>query len=71
MLVLTRKPGEKIQLGNDITLTVLEVGGGRIRLGIDAEPWVPIRRGELPADLHLAQDEGVLTGNEATAKNPC
>ncbi len=47
MLVLTRKPGEKIHIGNDIILTVLEVQGSRIRVGIDAPDDVRVLRAEL------------------------
>lgn len=47
MLVLSRKPGEKIRVGAHITLTVIEVQGNRVRLGIDAPPEVPILRSEL------------------------
>ena len=47
MLVLTRKPGEKIHIGDGIVLTVLEVKGARIRLGIEAPEDQHIVRGEL------------------------
>jgi carbon storage regulator len=47
MLVLTRKPGEVIRLGLDITVRVLEVKGCQVRLGIDAPDRVNIVRGEL------------------------
>ena len=47
MLVLTRKAGEKIHIGSGITITVVEVRGGKIRLGIDAPEEVPIFRTEL------------------------
>jgi len=47
MLVLTRKPGEKVVIGNnDITLTVVEVKGNRVRIGIDAPDQVRILRAE-------------------------
>jgi carbon storage regulator len=46
MLVLSRKPGEKVVIDN-ITVTVLEVKGNRIRLGVDAPESVDILRGEL------------------------
>lgn len=49
MLVLSRTTGERIVIGNDIVVTVLEVGRGRIRLGIEAPPEMSIRRNELPA----------------------
>lgn len=47
MLVLTRRAGESIVIGNDVTVTVLEVRGDQIRLGIDAPRDVPIHREEI------------------------
>ena len=47
MLVLSRKPGEKIRLGADIVVTVVEVRGHRVRLGIEAPSHVPVLRSEL------------------------
>ena len=47
MLVLSRKPGEQVVLGDGITLTVVEVRGGRVRLAFDAPAQVRIRRAEL------------------------
>ena len=47
MLVLTRKLGERIVIGKHITVTVLEVQGNRIRLGIEAPKEIPIKREEL------------------------
>jgi carbon storage regulator len=51
MLVLTRKPGEKVTIGEGIVVTVLSVDGGRIRLGVEAPDDVPILRGELSFSL--------------------
>jgi carbon storage regulator len=47
MLVLTRKSGEAINVGDEITITVLEVRGSQVRLGIQAPPNVIIHRKEL------------------------
>lgn len=47
MLVLSRKPGETLHIGNNIVLRVLEVNGTRVRLGIEAPHDVPVLRGEL------------------------
>jgi carbon storage regulator len=47
MLVLSRKPGEKIMIGGGITLTVLEVIGNRIKLGVEAPSHVRVLRAEL------------------------
>lgn len=49
MLVLTRKVGDKIWIGDDICLTVVQVERGKVRLGIEAPRSVAIRRAELPA----------------------
>jgi carbon storage regulator len=47
MLILTRKPGEVIRIGNDITVTVLSVQGQQVRLGIDAPKDVSVDREEI------------------------
>lgn len=47
MLVLTRKSGEAINVGDDITVTVLEVRGNQVRLGIQAPLSIIIQRKEL------------------------
>ena len=47
MLVLTRKPGERLVIGGNIVVTVVSVRGGHVRIGIEAPRDVPIRREEL------------------------
>lgn len=47
MLVLTRKPGEKILIGDDIVITVLDARGDSVRIGIDAPRGVKIQRDEV------------------------
>ncbi|GAA0484827.1 carbon storage regulator CsrA [Salinibacillus aidingensis] len=47
MLVLTRKIGESIQIGDDITIKVVGVDGDQIKLGIDAPKHVDIHRQEI------------------------
>jgi len=47
MLVITRRSGERVVLGDDITITVLEISGSTVRLGIDAPTEVPVYRHEL------------------------
>jgi carbon storage regulator len=55
MLVLTRKLGERIFIGEDIIITVMDIDRGRIRIGIEAPRDKPIEREELlsPADPRL------------------
>lgn len=47
MLVLTRKSHESIKLGEDITITIVEVKGNSVRIGIEAPPHLRIYRKEL------------------------
>lgn len=47
MLVLSRKVGEKLVIGDGIVITVNRIAGGRVSLGIEAPPHVRIVRGEL------------------------
>ena len=47
MLVLTRKTNEVITIGDDITLTVVQIRGDRVKLAIDAPRDVAIKRAEI------------------------
>jgi len=47
MLVLSRKLGEKICIGDNICITVVDIDRGKVRLGIDAPRSVPVYRQEL------------------------
>lgn len=60
MLVLSRKEGEQVFVGDHMTVTVVEAGNGRVRLGIEAPRATPILRGELKESDHVR-----LVGTEA------
>lgn len=47
MLVLSRKKDEKIRIGDNITLMVVEIRGDKVRLGIDAPKEVSVHREEI------------------------
>ena len=47
MLVLTRKLGENIRIGDSVKITVLEVRSGQVKLGIEAPPDVKVHREEI------------------------
>jgi carbon storage regulator len=47
VLVLTRKTGERIWIGEDISITVVKVAQGGVRIGIDAPPEMAVVRDEL------------------------
>jgi len=54
MLVLSRRIGECIVIDGQITVTVIEVRGGQIRLGIEAPPEISVRRNEVAAKKEIA-----------------
>ena len=47
MLIITRRPGEKIMLGDDITIDVMEIVGNSVRVGIQAPRSIPVYREEI------------------------
>ena len=51
MLVLSRKVGERIWIGDDISITVVRITGGGVRLGIEAPSEMPVVREELKLKL--------------------
>ena len=51
MLILTRRSGETIAIGNDITVTVLGINGNQVRIGIEAPRDVPVHREEVAARI--------------------
>lgn len=63
MLVLSRKQGEKIIINDNISITVVEIDRGKIRLGIEAPRDVPIFRQELlnNPEKHARRDSTVAT----------
>ena len=65
MLVLTRKAGERILIGADIYLTVIEVRGDSVRIGIDAPRGVTINRGEVAEAVAAANLAAVASADGA------
>jgi carbon storage regulator CsrA len=59
MLVLTRKMQEKIQIGDNITVTILRVKGRSVRVGIEAPKGIRVMRSEIPAN-EFADEEAVI-----------
>lgn len=65
MLILTRRTGESVMIGDEITLTVLGVKGNQVRLGIKAPKSVPVHREEIFERIKLEQAGGEVNGNVA------
>ena len=62
MLVLTRKAGESIVIGSQIRITVLEMQGRQIRLGIEAPSEIPVHRGEVYERIREENEQAALAG---------
>lgn len=61
MLIITRKPGERIMLGDDVTIEVIEISGSSVRIGIAAPRSVPVYREEIwtaVKEQAAARDDG-------------
>lgn len=66
MLVLSRRPQQSLLIGHDVVVTVLEVNGDTVRIGIKAPADVDIHREEIYRDLQQAnQDSAAKPGSAA------
>ena len=61
MLALTRKNGESIVIGNDVEITILDVKGDQVKLGISAPKSVPVYRKEIYLQIQEANKEAVTS----------
>ena len=57
MLILTRRPGETIRIGDDVEVTVLEVKGNQVRIGITAPKDVAVHREEIYNKIREEQED--------------
>lgn len=69
MLVLTRRSGESILIGDDIVITVLEHGRDQVRIGISAPRSVAVHREEVYNEIKAA-NEAAAAGPDPTAGAP-
>lgn len=68
MLVLTRNPNQSIVIGHDVVVTVLEIRGEQVRLGIRAPRHVEVHREEVYAALQNANKSAVTSTAKAAEK---
>jgi carbon storage regulator len=52
MLIISRRPGEELYIGEDITVRILKIDGHKVQIAIDAPPDVKIRRDNCKKDEH-------------------
>ena len=65
MLILTRKPGERVRIGEDVVVTVFGVNGNQVRIGVDAPREVEVHREEI---YRRIQSEQKATNKSQGAK---
>lgn len=66
MLLITRRPGETLMIGDDITVTVIAVKGQHVRIGISAPRSVPVHREEIYE--RIKAEEAEIEARRARAK---
>jgi len=59
MLILTRRVGETLMIGDEVTVTVLGVKGNQVRIGVNAPRDVPVHREEIYERIKREQAEGI------------
>ncbi len=64
MLILTRKLGETIRIGNEITVTILEAKGRQIRIGIEAPSDISVHREEVYQVIKEQNARAARTGHD-------
>ena len=69
MLALSRKVNESIVIGNNIEITILEVKGEQVKIGIKAPKSVPVYREEVYTQIKEANKEAVSDAVQENLKN--
>lgn len=63
MLILTRRVGETVTIGDDVTVTILGVRGNQVRVGINAPKAIPVHRQEIYDRIQRELEEPARSGD--------
>lgn len=70
MLILTRRIGEKLMIGDEVTVTVLGVKGNQVRIGVRAPNDVPVHREEVYSNIHKESGDENKPTLSLAGRNP-
>ena len=61
MLILTRKVGESLLIGDDVSITILNIRGNQVKIGVQAPKDVSVHREEIYLRIHQTKDENKVS----------
>jgi len=70
VLVVSRKLGERILIGDKISVTVIKIAGGGVRIGIEAPREMPVVREELAVQMREQEEQDLETARQNSGNSP-